>query len=154
MSCRRLRDLLPTTRVLLHLAPCNPEQVDGVYDSDPMKNPDAKRYQKLSYKQVRWPHFIPVAVFRRGVKQSCWFASCRQRSVRKHAWSRSRDLAPGVYYTVCVRQYVCICWHVCLSSCVCLCQFVCDWSRVPSCLAPRDNSSRSSLNVCRWGWPP
>ena len=27
-------------------------KVDGVYDSDPMKNPDAKRYQSLSYDDV------------------------------------------------------------------------------------------------------
>ena len=28
-------------------------KVDGVYDSDPMKNPDARRYDRLSYRQVR-----------------------------------------------------------------------------------------------------
>ncbi len=27
-------------------------QVDGVYDSDPKKNPDAKRYEKLNYRDV------------------------------------------------------------------------------------------------------
>ena len=27
-------------------------QVDGVYDSDPEKNPNAKRYDRLTYKQV------------------------------------------------------------------------------------------------------
>ena len=27
-------------------------KVDGVYDSDPVKNPDAKRYEKLSYDEV------------------------------------------------------------------------------------------------------
>lgn len=27
-------------------------KVDGVYDSDPMKNPDAKRYESLSYDDV------------------------------------------------------------------------------------------------------
>ncbi|NEO34726.1 MAG: UMP kinase, partial [Symploca sp. SIO3C6] len=27
-------------------------KVDGVYDSDPMKNPDAKRYQTLTYSHV------------------------------------------------------------------------------------------------------
>jgi len=27
-------------------------QVDGVYDSDPRKNPDAKRFEKVSYQKV------------------------------------------------------------------------------------------------------
>ncbi len=27
------------------------EQVDGIYDSDPKKNPHAKKYNKLSYRQ-------------------------------------------------------------------------------------------------------
>ncbi len=27
-------------------------KVDGVYDSDPMKNPDAKRYQSLTFDEV------------------------------------------------------------------------------------------------------
>ena len=27
-------------------------KVDGVYDSDPVKNPDAKRYDRISYMEV------------------------------------------------------------------------------------------------------
>jgi uridylate kinase len=27
-------------------------KVDGIYDSDPMKNPDAKKYDTISYKEV------------------------------------------------------------------------------------------------------
>jgi uridylate kinase len=28
------------------------KKIDGVYDSDPMLNPDAKKYDRLSYKEV------------------------------------------------------------------------------------------------------
>lgn len=38
--------------MLLTPTPSAPFQVDGVYDCDPAKNPDAVRYNRLTYQQV------------------------------------------------------------------------------------------------------
>jgi hypothetical protein len=68
-ACARLTQRLPTSTRLHTTAPPArslhthhpppttrthppPTQVDGVYDSDPVKNPEARRYERLSYRQV------------------------------------------------------------------------------------------------------
>ena len=40
------------TAAALRAAEINAENIDGVYDSDPAKNPDAKKYDTLSYMEV------------------------------------------------------------------------------------------------------
>ena len=41
-------------------------QVDGVYDCDPVKNPDAKLHRRLSFRQVRTGLNVVLGVVRTG----------------------------------------------------------------------------------------
>ena len=68
-------------------------KVDGVYDKDPIKNPDAKRYKKVSFDQC--------LADRLGVMDATAIALCRENSRPIHVFSMAN---PGNIRRVCMGE--------------------------------------------------
>lgn len=95
MHCSHARSASPGAPVTRGVTQAT--KVDGIYDADPVKHPDAKRYDRLSYRRVAFEGLEVCAADERGAQGGGPARSGRaaRLSVRAQGRGAVRRCAPG-----------------------------------------------------------